>query len=122
MNFLLKLTILIFSNQAQAFDKIDCVSNLGNWSVVNKSIGKNVVLNKKVNRISLLENESSILTLIDENKEAILKIYPWDGIDLVQKNKLVKYTLETDKISWFRLVFPDHGNTLIQCRLSFRDL
>jgi hypothetical protein len=105
--------------QAFAFDKINCESQLFDWSVWNGFGNKNKVLYALQPAISLSEKESRVLIVKSQNGKSIIEIYPWDGIDLITKDKSHKYTIQTDKLSWFEIQFSGTHEKKLLCYLSF---
>ena len=105
--------------QSFAFDKIYCDSQLFDWSVWNGFGKKNRILYSLHPAMSLAETQSRVLIVKDQTDTAIIEIYPWDGIDLIVRNASKKYDLQTDKMSWFEIVFDGSPSRKLSCRLTF---
>jgi hypothetical protein len=116
------IALILFSViplQSFAFDKINCESELYEWSVWNGFGKKNKVLYALHPGISLSEQNSRVLIVKNQDGSSIIEIYPWDGIDLIVRDKSKKYQLQTDKLSWFEIIFTDAPAKKLLCRLSF---
>lgn len=89
------------------------------WSVWNGFGKKDKILDDLQQTISLPERHSQALLIKDEKEKTIVEIYPWNGIDLIVRDKSRKYQLQTDKHTWFEISFTGTPDRRLSCRLSF---
>lgn len=83
-----------------AFSKLQCHSSLNKmslWTLADKE-----VLNSKINRAQLSEKESPKL-ILKSGKQVVLKVSPWNGVEVLEKNKKFKVDFKSDKESWFSI-------------------
>ena len=122
MKKILKVLSFIFvliPFQSFAFDKLSCESQLYDWSIWNGFGKQNRILYSRHSSTTLSEEYSRVLVVKSQTGVTVVEIYPWDGIDLIVRDKSKKYQLQTDEQSWFEITFTDKPNRRLFCRLSF---
>lgn len=120
---LLVFGITLSTANAWSFDRVLCEAQLEGWSVHNSMKIEDVVLSKVKKTVELTRQESSMLLLRDEKKEALALISPWNGVHLYPAKSAIKtkykFNLQTDHETWFNFEIT-HKKTkqAYTCRLT----
>jgi len=86
------------------------------WTLSGKE-----VLNSKLSRAQLSEKESPQL-ILKSGKQVVLKVSPWNGAEVLEKNKKYKIDFKSDKESWFSVSISGSKSEVgesLECRLTF---
>ena len=118
--------IFFLLSEAQAFDKIRCLSSLNNWHLVNQNQPKKVLLGETTTSVQLSRKDSDTLIINNEKGIPMASILPWNGVLYLQSksaNKAkYKFDFKTDDSTYFQLSMLDpagKNKKELTCHFSF---
>ncbi|WP_413557326.1 hypothetical protein [Bdellovibrio sp. HCB209] len=117
--------LLILSSVAQAFDRMNCDSDLGNWTVHNSIKGKSETLSATTSTAYLKRDQSMMLIVRDDRKKDIAIVSPWNDIQFFEGKKIdkskYKFDFKTDRETQFTLNITDSAKKVhsLSCKMTF---